>query len=110
MNSTKHKQGKERVHESEKKYRQIVEILQEGVRVKDKHEYTTFINSSMIEIPGYAVKEKNGKHLFSFMDEHGVNPAKKKLERCKQCIKDQYTFEFIKKDGEENKFFNLPKK
>jgi PAS domain S-box-containing protein len=105
MNTTEHKQGKERLRESEKKYRQIVEILQEGVWVKDKDEYTPFINPSMIEILGYTVKEKKDKHLFSFMDKHGVNPAKQKLELCKQCIKDQYTFEFIKKEGEESKFF-----
>ena len=99
MNTTEHRQGEEKLHESEKKYRQIVETLQEGICIIDKEGCTTFINPSMAEMFGYTVKEMQGKHLFSFMDKHGVDLAKQRLEQCKQGIKEQHEFEFIKKDG-----------
>jgi PAS domain S-box-containing protein len=73
MNTTEHRHGEEKLRESEKKYRQLVETLQDGVWVIDKDGYTTFINPRMAEMLGYTREEMQGKHLFSFMDEHGVD-------------------------------------
>ncbi len=87
------------LRESEKKYRQLFETLQEGIWVIDKDAYTILINHSMAEMLGYTKSEMLGKHLFSFMDEHGVELAKRYLERRQQGIKERHDFEFIKKDG-----------
>jgi PAS domain S-box-containing protein len=54
----------------------------------------------MVEMLGYSEEEMMGKHLFSFMDEEGVEIAKMNLERREQGIAEQHDFEFLKKDGE----------
>ena len=87
------------LQESEKKYRQLVENLNEGIWMIDRDACTTYVNPRMAEMLGYTVDEMQGKHLFSFMDERGVEICKRNLERRKQGIKEQHDFEFIRKDG-----------
>jgi PAS domain S-box-containing protein len=83
---------------SEDKYRRLVETLREGIWVIDKDSYTTFVNPRMAEMLGYDMDEMKGRHLFSFMDERGVEIAKRFLERRRQGIKEQHDFEFLRKD------------
>jgi len=90
-----------RLKESEKRYRQLVETLREGIWVVDKDAYTTFVNPRMAEMMGYTVEEMQGKSLFSFMDERGVEITKRYLKRLEQGakVKEQHDFEFLRKDG-----------
>ena len=87
---------------SEDKYRRLVETLHEGIWAIDKDSRTTFVNPRMAEMLGYDIEEMKGRHLFSFMDERGVEIAKRLLERRKQGIKEQHDFEFLRKDGIES--------
>ncbi len=96
---TAHKKAEEKLKESEKKYRQLIESAQEGIWVIDKNANTTFINPKLTEILGYSSDEMLGKHLFDFMDEEGIKIAKGDLERRKQGIKEHYYSEFIRNDG-----------
>ncbi|MCX6665934.1 MAG: PAS domain S-box protein, partial [Euryarchaeota archaeon] len=91
--------AKKNLQESEKKYRTLVETLNEGIWVIDPGAITTFVNPRMAEMLGYSVEEMMGKHLFSFMDEQGKKLAAENLDRRKQGVKEQHDFEFIKKDG-----------
>ena len=93
------KQVEEKLRVSENRYRQLLENLQEGIWVIDKEAHTTFVNRPMADMLGYTPNEMLGKHLFSFMDERGVEIAKIDLERRQQGIKEQHEFEFIRKDG-----------
>ena len=95
-----YKQAEAALLESEKKYRQLIENLHEGVWVTDKDGYTTFVNPRMAEMLGYTVDEMIGKHLFSFMDEQGVKVATSKLEHSQQGIKERHDLEFVRKDGQ----------
>ena len=70
---TAEKQAEEALRESEEKYRQLVERLQEGVWALDEDANTTFANPRMAEILGYTVSEMLGRPLFSFMDEQRGN-------------------------------------
>ena len=88
------------VRDSEQKYRRLVEQLQEGVWALDKDANTTYVNLRMAEMLGYTVDEMQGKPLFAFMDEGGVEIAQRNLERRKQGIKEQHDFEFIHKNGQ----------
>jgi len=96
---TRQKESEENLKESEEKYRQLVELAQEGIWLIDEKSITTFVNPRMAEILGYKSEEMIGKHLFSFMDEKEVKIAEEKLERRKKGIKEQHDFEFLKKDG-----------
>ncbi len=95
----KHKRAEEALQKSEAKYRELLELAQEGVWVIDKDSNTTFANLSMARMLGYTPDEMQGKHLFSFMDEQGVEISTKNLERRRRGIKEQHDFEFIRKDG-----------
>ncbi|NJC95864.1 MAG: PAS domain S-box protein [Anaerolineae bacterium] len=96
---TERKRAERQLEESEQKYRQLIEALQEGIWVIDKDANTSFANPRMAEMLGYTVEEMQGKPLFAFMDERGTRISKRNLERRQQGIKEQHDFEFIKKDG-----------
>jgi len=96
---TARKQVEAALRESEAKYRQLVESLNEGIWMIDAQAMTTFVNPRMAEMLGYTVEEMLGRHLFSFMDEQGVQIATLELARRQQGIKDQHDFEFLRKDG-----------
>ena len=87
------------VRDSEKRYRQLIDNMQEGLWLIDKDAITIFVNPCMAEILGYTAEEMLGKHLFEFMDERGTEVAKYNLERRRQGIKEQHDFEFTRKDG-----------
>ncbi|MFQ5981095.1 MAG: PAS domain S-box protein [Candidatus Heimdallarchaeota archaeon] len=87
------------LHESEKKHRELIEHLHEGVWAIDKEANTTFVNSSMAKMLGYTPEEMLNKHLFSFMDDKAIETAKYYLERRQQGIEEEHEFEFLRKDG-----------
>ena len=88
------------LEESEKKYRELVELAQEGIWVIDSNSRTTFVNPSMEKMLGYDEGEMLGKEIFSFMDEREIEIATRNVERRKEGIAEQHDFEYIRKDGE----------
>lgn len=86
------------LRESESNYRQLVEILQEGIWRIDGEGVTTYANPRMADMLGYTVAEMQGKSLFSFMDEANVENARRYIEHRAQGIQERYDFEFLRKD------------
>jgi len=80
-------------------YSQILESLHEGIWITDEDANTTFVNSRMAEMLGYAVDEMQGKHMFSFMDECGKAIAIRNFERRKLGVAEQHEFTFLDKNG-----------
>lgn len=99
IDMTERRQAELALRESEKKYRQLIELAQEGVWAIDAAARTTFVNPRMAEMLGYTMEEMQGRHLFSFMGERGVEIARRNLERRQQGIREQHDFEFLRKDG-----------
>jgi PAS domain S-box-containing protein len=91
--------AEEALRRSEKRYRQLVESAHEGVWVIDADNKTTFVNAHMAGMLGYAVEEMVGKHLFSFMDERGIEISTANLERRRLGIEEQHDFEFLHRNG-----------
>lgn len=96
---TDRKRAEELLRESEKKHRILIENLQEGIWAIDKDGHTTFVNQRMAEMLGYTVQEMQGRHLFTFMDQAGVEDCKRQVERRKEGLSDQHDFIFLRKDG-----------
>lgn len=96
---TERKHMEEALRENEKKYRLLLETLNEGVWRIDAQGITSFVNPKMAEMLGYAVEEMVGKHLFLFMDEDWVKVAQDRIEKRKQGLSEQHEFTFVKKDG-----------
>ncbi|MDD1666103.1 MAG: PAS domain S-box protein, partial [Methanomicrobiales archaeon] len=84
---------------SEKKYRDLVEIAQEGIWLIDEHALTTFVNPRMAQMLGYTGEEMLGRHPYSFMDERGAGIAAAYLEERRKGGIKHPDFEFIRKDG-----------
>ena len=100
LNIVRRKKAEVLLRKSEEKYRNLIELAQEGIWVIDKDNNTTFVNPSMAKMLGYTPDEMIGKSLFYFMNKHGRAMADKNLERRRKGIKELHDFEFMKKDGD----------
>jgi PAS domain S-box-containing protein len=89
----------ENLKSSEIKYKNLVENLNEGIWYIDKDANTLFVNPNMAQMLGYTVEEMIGRHLFSFMDEKGIENCKNNLQRRVEGITEEHEFEFITKQG-----------
>ncbi len=96
---TARKRAEKAVRDTERKYRQFLENLQEGVWAVDRNGYTTFANTHLASMLGYSVEEMLGKHMFTFMDEHGREIYQKEMERREKGRKTRREFEFLRKNG-----------
>jgi len=97
---TERRKSEQALRESERKYRQLVELAQEGIWAIDTTGNTMYVNPRMAEMLGYTMDEMLGRHLFSFMDEKEVPVAREKMERRRHGITERHDFEFLRKDGE----------
>jgi len=62
-NITKRKQTEDALKKSEMKYRQLVELAQEGIWAIDADANTTYVNPRMAEMLGYTSEEMMERHL-----------------------------------------------
>lgn len=81
-------------------YKLIIETANEGIWMIDEHNLTTFANHKMAEMLGYSVAEMLGQPMFKFMDDEGIEIARKNVERRKNDIKESYEFKLIAKNGQ----------
>jgi PAS domain S-box-containing protein len=96
---TEQMRAEKALRESERKYRDVVENLNEGLWAIDQEGRTTYVNRRMAEMLGYTEQEMIGRHLFSFMDEASVESCRQHLARRQQGIREVHTFELLRKDG-----------
>ncbi len=88
-----------RIHDSEKKYRDLVLGMQEGVWLIDSQGSTSFVNPRMAEMLGYEADEMIGRPIFGFLDEPGEHDARAHMDNWRQGIREQRTYTFVRKDG-----------
>ncbi len=85
--------------QSEKKYRQLVDMLLEGIWMADKDGMTTFVNPAIAAMLGYEPQEMIGQPVNKFIKKNLQNKLEKNFDRRKQGFKNKYDFEFLRKDG-----------
>ena len=89
------------LRESEKKYRTLVEQIEEGILVVDENENFTFVNPATSEIFGYSVAELIGKNLSKFIS---TEELKKILEQTvirRTGKSSKYEMKIFRSDGQE---------
>jgi two-component system sensor histidine kinase/response regulator len=96
---TERREAELALEESEKNYRQLVELAQEGIWAIDANGLTTFVNPAMAHLLGYASEAMIGKSLFDFRDERESAVTKESLERRKRGITERRDMELIHADG-----------
>ncbi|MEM9817996.1 MAG: ATP-binding protein [Cyanobacteria bacterium P01_D01_bin.6] len=75
----------EKLTESERRYRELVESLREIVFECDHQGHLTFINRAWTEILGYSVKDSIGQALDDFMDRVDAAKWQSLLQQQKDC-------------------------
>ncbi len=93
------KEAEEEIKASEKRYRELIETMHEGVWEIDRNAFTTFVNPRMAEILGYKPAEMLEKHFFDFMEPDGREAAEESLKRRRGGEKELHELDFVRKDG-----------
>jgi PAS domain S-box-containing protein len=79
---TERKLAEEALRESEKKYHQLVDIMNEGLSVSDENYIFTFVNRCFAEILGYPPDKIIGRHITDFFD-----AKNKKIMRIQMALR-----------------------
>jgi PAS domain S-box-containing protein len=96
---TERKLAEASIFESEKKYRELVESLYEGVWAIDSADRTIFVNSCMAKMLGFTVEEMIGKGIISFIDSLGRDTADIYIHSRRPEVRERRRFDFRRKDG-----------
>ena len=96
---TERKKVEESLQESEEKYRNIVEIANEGVLVIDAELRISYYNQKLMEMLGFNPAECIGRSIWEFISKEGKATVKHNLEKRRQGINESYELELIRKDG-----------
>lgn len=97
---TERKKAEEALHESEEKYRILVEGQGEGIAIADEEERFTFVNPAMEKIFGLSAKALIGRSLRDFLSPEQFALLKGQTARRRKNIKDSYELEITGPDGE----------
>ena len=98
---TERKRTEHLLHESEEKYRNIVETASEGIWLIDLTAHTAYVNRQMAEMLGYTVDEMIGQPIFDFLFEDDFQLAKLQMEKGSQGGSGAGEFRLRHKDGSE---------
>jgi PAS domain S-box-containing protein len=86
--------------ESEARYRQLVELAQEGIWAVDNELNTVFVNPRLAQMLGYSQSEMVGRNLVDFLDKDMVEKIIKIFEKFDRSgIKGQYECAFLHRNG-----------
>ena len=84
---TEKKEAEEKLRESEKKYRNIVETANEGILIIDDGAVVTYANKKLTDMLGYSLEEGIGKPIWGFISEESKDIIKLNLEKmCRISI------------------------
>ena len=87
------------LEKSEKRYRDLVSTLNEGVWEADVNMVTTFVNPKITEMLGYTTEEMVGRSVFDFIPPETTEIMQNYHFRREQGISEQYEFKLVRKDG-----------
>jgi PAS domain S-box-containing protein len=96
---TERKIAEEKLRESEEKYRNIVEIANEGILLIDSELRVTFYNKKLMEMLGYNSEEGIGRPIWDFIREESKVAVKQNMEKRQHGINESYELELICKNG-----------
>jgi PAS domain S-box-containing protein len=96
---TNRRKAKEKLLDSEEKYRNIVETANEGILITDYENVITYVNKKFADMLRYNVEEVIGRPIWGLISE-GYKPiVKQHLENRMQGISESYELRSIRKDG-----------
>jgi PAS domain S-box-containing protein len=99
MDITGRKNAEEKLLESEKKYRNIVETANEGIVLLDGEGKITYLNKKMADMFGYSSEEIIGRPAWDFVAPEDVAISKSQIEKRRLGVSESYEIKLSRKDG-----------
>jgi PAS domain S-box-containing protein len=96
----KHEMDK-KLKESEERYRQLVETMNEALAVTDQNYVFTYVNERFCEMLGYSRDELIGRHLIKFVHDDYREFVKDQMTRRRRGEAKRYEMAWRTKDGSE---------
>jgi PAS domain S-box-containing protein len=93
------KRAERALRQSEKRYRLLVETMNDGLGVQDEHGYWIYVNDKLCEMLGYPREEMIGQPLAGFLNETGQTVYKEQVARRKSGGLEPYEIPWLRKDG-----------
>ena len=87
--------------DTENRYKRIVENLNEGIWVVDRHNNIQFINQALADMLGYSVDDLLGRSVLELFNEENQSLLKKQIVERKQGISSIYEIELQHRSGEQ---------
>ncbi len=106
MDITERKQAKEKLQESEKKYRTLVETAQEGIGILDPDENIIFVNQAFADLLGYQKEELLSLNLSQISDKEQLTEFRRETAMRRHGNSSTYETKLYTKAGEP-KYFSL---
>jgi PAS domain S-box-containing protein len=98
-NISKRKRAEEKLHESEEKYRIIVETANEGIVKTDAEDVVDYVNKKMVYMLGYTLEECIGRPVWDFISDEYRPIIKRNLEKKNRGTSESCELRFIHKNG-----------
>ncbi len=99
MQSEELRETYEVLHQSEEKYRDIVETANEGIWIIDSEIKITYANEKIAEMLGYSCEELIGKSGWDFVDENNKAYSELRMEKRLQGIDEVHENKLVRKNG-----------
>jgi PAS domain S-box-containing protein len=86
------------LYNTEQRYYQLIENINEGIWVLDKHFQTTYVNSFLSTMLGYTPGDMLGTNFFEYMQTTSKHEAEEKLLHIEDLSNVTFEFDFLRKD------------
>jgi PAS domain S-box-containing protein len=96
---TQRRRSETALHESEERYRRIVQTAEEGIWTIDARALTDYVNPKMAQMMGYQAEEMIGRPIDDFLDDEGRALLAGHLSRRRKGVCEQFEFKYVRKDG-----------
>jgi len=93
------KRAERALRQSEKRYRLLVESMNDGLGVQDEHLYWTYVNDKLCEMLGYSRDEMIGRPVTDFLSEADQAIYREQVAKRMRGETESYGLSWLKKNG-----------
>jgi PAS domain S-box-containing protein len=90
----------EKLEQTEEKFGKLLETMNEGFGMHDKHGLITYVNDKLCRMFGYSRSELIGKHLDDFLDEPNRKILREQTPRLKMGSNHSYDIDWLNRKGD----------
>jgi PAS domain S-box-containing protein len=100
LDITEYKETEAALRESERRYRVLLETMNEGFAIADENGVRTYANQRLCDMLGYKADEIIGRPVIEFLDEEGRKVWAREFKKRKKGDSSPYQMNLLTKDGE----------